>query len=53
MVFNVGKYHFICPGNNKENETFLFNNILAKNRKEQKIIGAIIDNKLNFKSRIS
>ena len=40
-------------GSNTENETFLFYSILIENSKEQKIIGVIIDNKLNFKSHIS
>ena len=50
MVLNAGKCHFMCLGNNTENETFLFHNILMENSKEQKILGVIIDNKLNFKS---
>ena len=53
MVLNAGKCHFMCLGNNTENETFLFHNILMENSKEQKILGVIIDNKLNFKSYIS
>ena len=53
MVLNAGKCHFMCLGNNKENETFLFHNILMENSKEQKILGVIIDIKLNFKSHIS
>ena len=53
MVFNVGKCHFMCLGNNTENETFLFHNILVENSKEQKILNVIIDNKLNFRSHIS
>ena len=53
MVLDAGKCHFMCLGNNKENETFLCHNILMKNSKEQKIVGDIIDNKLNFKSHIS
>ena len=53
MVLNAGKYHFMYLGNNTENETFLFHNILMENSKEQKIVGIIIDNKLNFKSYIS
>ena len=53
MVLNAGKCHFMCLGNNTENETFLFHNILMENIKEQKILGVIIDNKLNFKSHIS
>ena len=53
MVRNAGKCHFMCLRNNTENETFLFHNILMNNSKEQKIVGDIIDNKLNFKSYIS
>ena len=53
MVLNGEKHHFICLGNNIENETFLFHNILLENKKEQKILGDTIDNKLNFQSRIS
>ena len=36
MVLNAGKCHFICLGNNTENETFLFHNILMKNSKRAK-----------------
>ena len=43
---------FMCLGNNTENETFLFHNILMGNNKEQKILGLIVDNRLNFKSHI-
>ena len=53
MVLNAGKCHFMCLGNNTENETFLFHNILMENNKEQKILGVIIDSKLNLKSHIS
>ena len=53
MVLNAGKYHFMCLENITENETFLFNNNLKENRNEQKILGLIIDNKLNFKSQIN
>ena len=48
MVLNAGKCHFMCLGNNTETETFLFNNILMENSKEQKFFGVI-----NFKSHIS
>ena len=34
MVLNTLKY-FLCLGKNTESETFLFNNILMKNSKEQ------------------
>ena len=53
MVLNAGKCHFMCLGNNTENETFLFHNILMENNKEQKILGVIIDSKLNLKSHIN
>ena len=35
MVLNAGKCHFMCLGNNTENETFLFNSSL--NGKQQRI----------------
>ena len=38
----------MCLRSNTENETFLLKNILMENSKEQKIIGVIIDNKLNL-----
>ena len=50
---NAGKCHFMCFGNNTENETFLFHNILMENSKEQKILDVAIDNQLNFKSHVS
>ena len=53
MVLNAGKCHFMCLGNNTENETFSFHNILMENSKEQKNLGVTIDNKLNFKSHIN
>ena len=43
----------LCLGNNTENKTFLFHNILMESSKEQKAFGVIIDNELNFKSYIS
>ena len=39
MVLNERKCHFMCLGNNTENETFLFHNILMENGKEQKFLG--------------
>ena len=52
MVLHAGKCHFMCLRSNTENATFLFHNIPMKNSKEQKILGVITDNKLNFKSHI-
>ena len=34
----------MCLGNNVENGTFFFHNILMGNSKEQKFIGVMIDN---------
>ena len=34
MVLNARKYHFMCLGNNTENEISLFSNILIENRKD-------------------
>ena len=53
MVRNAENCHSMCLGDNTEDETFLFHNILMANSKEQKILGVIIDSKLNFKSHIS
>ena len=53
MVLNAGKCNFMCLGKNTENKTFLLHNILMENSKEQKVLGIIRDNKLNFKSHIS
>ena len=53
MLLNAGKCHFMCLGNNTENQTFLFHNILLQNSKEQKIVGVIIEIKSNFKTHIS
>ena len=52
-VLKTGKCRFMCLENNTENEIFLFHDILMENSKEQKFLGVIIDNKLNFKSHIS
>ena len=34
MVLNAGKCHFMCLGNNTENEIFLFHNTAMENSKE-------------------
>ena len=52
MMLNAGKCHFMCLGNNAENEAVLFHNILRENSKEQKNLGVIIENKVNFKSQL-
>ena len=45
MVLNAGKCHLMCLGKKREKETFLFNDTLKENSKEQKIFGNIINNK--------
>ena len=42
----------MCLGTNTDNERFVFKNKIMKSSEEQKIIGVIIDNKLNFKSHV-
>ena len=46
------KCHFMCLGEDTENETFFFDNFIFNNSNEEKILGITIDNKLTFKSRI-
>ena len=53
MVLNAAKCHFMCLGNNTENEIFLFHNILMKNSKEHKTLAVALENKLDFKNHIS
>ena len=53
MVLNAGKCHFMCLGNNTETKIFLFNNILMEYSNKSKVVGVIIDNKLNGKSHMS
>ena len=52
MVLNAGKCHFMCLGKNKENETFTFKDTIITNRKEEKILDIIINNRLVFSSHI-
>ena len=40
------------PCKDKENETFIFNNFIFNNSKEEEILGITIDIKLTFKSHI-
>ena len=43
----------LCVSGITQKTAFLFHDVLMENSKVQKIIGVIIDNKLNFKSHIS
>ena len=39
-------------GRNTKNKTFVFKNKIMRNSVKQRILGIIIDNKLNFKSHV-
>ena len=50
MVLNADKSHFLTVGFNKPFPDFSFNDTTIENATEEKILGIVIDNKLNFKS---
>ena len=43
VVLNADKCHFLCLGENTENETFIFDNFFLNNRNEEKILAITID----------
>ena len=53
MVLNVKKCHYMCRGIGSENEDFIFDEIKLPNSRNEKILGAIIDNELKFDSHIT
>ena len=52
MILNSGKCHFMCLGQNTVKKKFVYDNTKMKNSKEEKILGAIVDNKLTFQSHV-
>ena len=52
MVLNPDKCHFLTLGFNKPFPDFSFENTIIKNVTEEKILGIVIDNNLNFKSHM-
>ena len=52
MVLNPDKCHFLSLGFNIPFPDFYFEKIIIKNVTEEKIIGIVINNNLNFKSHI-
>ena len=52
MLLNPEKCHFLTLGFNKSSPDFSFENTIIKNVTEEKILGIVIDNNLNFKSLI-
>ena len=50
MVLKADKCHFLTVGFNEPIPDFSLNNTTIKNVTKEKILGIVIDNKLNFKS---
>ena len=50
IVLNQNKCHFLTLGFNKLFPDFSFENTIIKNVTEEKILGIVIENNLNFKS---
>ena len=49
LVLNANKCHFLTVGLNELIPDFPFNNTTIENVIEEKILGVVIDNRLNFK----
>ena len=52
MVLNTDECYFLTLGFNKLFPDFSFENTIVKNVTEEKILVIVIDNNLNFKSRM-
>ena len=52
IVLNPDKCHFLTLGFNKPFPDFSFKNTIIRNVNEEKILGIVIDNNLNFKSHM-
>lgn len=52
MVLNANKSDFLTVGFNELFPDFPFNDITNANVTERKILGIVIDDKLNFKSHL-
>ena len=52
MLLNPDKWQFLTLAFNKPFTDFSFENTIIKNVTEEKISGIVIDNNLNFKSRM-
>ena len=50
MVLKADKCHFLTVGFNEPIPDFSLNDTTIKNVNKEKILGIVIDNKLNFKS---
>ena len=52
MILNPDKCHFLTLGFNKPFPDFSFKKSIFKNAIEEKILGILINNNLNFKSHM-
>ena len=52
VVLNSDKCHCICLGKDTEHARFSFDGNTSVNRKEEKLLGIIIDNDLSFDTHI-
>ena len=52
MLLNPDKCHFLTLGFNKPFPDFSFKNTIIKNVTEEKVLGIVIHNNLNFKSHM-
>ena len=53
LVLNPGKCHFMLLGAKNISPDFICNGIIIKHSTSEKLLGVIIDNKLEFKEHIS
>ena len=52
MILSPDKHQFLTLGFNKPFPNIFFENSIIKNATEEKILGIVIDNNLNFKSHM-
>ena len=48
MVLNAGKYHYIVIGDDNLSHKIILNNNEIASSNEEKLLGILLDNKLNF-----
>ena len=53
MVLNAGKYHYIVIGDDNLSRKIILNNNDIAISNEEKLLGILLDSKLNFESHIT
>ena len=53
MVLNPGKYHYIEIGDDDPSYKIILDNIEIASSNEEKLLGILLDSKLNFNSHIT